>query len=79
MVAWIWIAQPDFTSFAYCALPIVIQIKMSLPYSQKPIDELMDELEALGGSSQVRMNSFVLLAITGDCQQVASYNIDDEQ
>jgi|JI6StandDraft_1071083.scaffolds.fasta_scaffold218685_2 hypothetical protein len=52
---------------------------MSLPYSQKPIDELMDELEALGGSSQVRMNSFVLLAITGDCQQVASYNIDDEQ
>ena len=52
---------------------------MSLPYSQKPIDELMDELEALGGSSQVRMNTFTLLAVVDNCQQVVGSNIEDEE
>lgn len=51
---------------------------MALPYSQKPIDELMEELEALGGSSQVRMNTFTLLAVTNGCQQVVGCSIDDE-
>jgi hypothetical protein len=52
---------------------------MSLPYSLKPINELMDELNALGGSSQVRMLGYTLLAITNGVDYINTYTAEHEE